>query len=224
MESSQRQKEECSFSCELSRRRCAELSDRIETTKAELHRYSEQHIDQHNTDYFLTAANAVQKTLTAFRETLTLRKLDQLESSVTRYFRLLLHKTSLLYRVVINTTDFSLALYDSDGQPVPKHRLSAGEKQLLAIAFLWRLASISTRQLPIAIDTPLSRLDSSHRQNLLEAYFPNASHQMILLSTDTEIGSKEVEQLREKRAIAREYLLRYEAEGQGTVVMEGYSE
>ncbi len=222
LESTQQQQEEYAFSCELSRRRCTELGDRIEATKAELHRYSEQHIDQHNTDYFLTAAHAVQKTLTAFRDTLTLRKLDQLESSVTRYFRLLFHKTSLLHRVVINTTDFSLTLYDSEGQLVPKHRLSAGEKQLLAIAFLWGLASISTRQLPIAIDTPLSRLDSSHRQNLLEAYFPNASHQMILLSTDTEIGSKEVQQLREKQAIAREYLLQYDSKKQQTKIKPGY--
>lgn len=107
-------------------------------------------------------------------------------------------------------------------QLVPKHRLSAGEKQLLAIAFLWGLASLSTRQLPIAIDMPLSRLDSAHRQNLLEAYFPNASHQMILLSTDTEIGSKEVKQLREKGAIAHEYLLEYNPTQQQTEVKSGY--
>lgn len=108
------------------------------------------------------------------------------------------------------------------GQLVPKHRLSAGEKQLLAIAFLWGLASLSTRQLPIAIDTPLSRLDSTHRQNLLESYFPNASHQMILLSTDTEIGQPEVKQLREKGAVAHEYLLEYAPAQQQTKVKSGY--
>jgi DNA sulfur modification protein DndD len=30
-------------------------------------------------------------------------------------------------------------------------------------------------QLPIAIDTPLSRLDSSHRRNLIDQYFPHAA-------------------------------------------------
>ncbi len=222
LESAHQHQEERSFSCELSRRRCAELSQSIEDTKTELHRYSEQHIDRHNADYFLTAANQVQATLTAFRETLTLRKLDELESSVTRYFRLLLHKTSLLHRVVVNTADFSLTLYDSEGEPVSKHRLSAGEKQLLAIAFLWGLASISSRQLPIAIDTPLSRLDSSHRRNLIDQYFPHASHQMLLLSTDTEIGREEVEELRRKGAIAREYLLQYNATKQHTKITPGY--
>jgi len=105
---------------------------------------------------------------------------------------------------------------------LPKHSLSAGEKQLLAIAFLWALSSVSGRQLPIAIDTPLSRLDSSHRQNLIQHYFPTASHQMILLSTDTEIGEAEVAALRAKQAIAREYQLSHDASNQQSQVKSGY--
>ena len=37
------------------------------------------------------------------------------------------------------------------------------------------------------LDTPLGRLDSSHRELLIERYFPYASHQVVLLSTDTEV-------------------------------------
>jgi len=39
---------------------------------------------------------------------------------------------------------------------------------MLAIAFLWGLARVSGCQLPVAINTPLGRLDSSHRLNLLD--------------------------------------------------------
>jgi len=92
----------------------------------------------------------------------------------------------------------------------------------LAIAFLWGLARVSGRNLPIAIDTPLGRLDSSHRHNLVERYFPTASHQVILLSTDTEIGEKEVKLLREQDAIAQEYLLKYNPEKRQTTVEPGY--
>ena len=103
-----------------------------------------------------------------------------------------------------------------------KQRLSAGEKQLLAIAFLWSLARVSGKNLPVAIDTPLGRLDSSHRTNLIQRYFPSVSHQVILLSTDTEIGKEEIEILRSENAIAREYLLQYNQEQRQTKIVEGY--
>ena len=113
-------------------------------------------------------------------------------------------------------------MYDQAGQLVPKHRLSAGEKQLLAIALLWGLGRASGRQLPIAIDTPLGRLDSSHRANLVERYFPEASHQVLLLSTDTEIAESEVNKLRDNTAISHEYLLKYDAQNQQTKIESGY--
>lgn len=207
---------------ETGKRRCEELGQTIEKTKKELAQYSEQNIDRKNEQHIITASAKVQATLKVFREKLTLRKLNQLESQVTECFLYLLHKSELVHRVAIATNTFSISLYDTQGQLVPKHRLSAGEKQLLAIAFLWGLARVSGRNLPVAIDTPLGRLDSSHRQNLVERYFPAASHQVILLSTDTEIGKVEVERLRQQSAIASEYLLKYNSDEQQTVVQEGY--
>ncbi len=93
---------------------------------------------------------------------------------------------------------------------------------MLAIAFLWGLARVSGRNLPVAIDTPLGRLDSSHRTNLVERYFPAASQQVILLSTDTEIGKVEVERLRGLDAIAHQYLLKYDSTKRQTIVEPGY--
>jgi DNA sulfur modification protein DndD len=91
---------------------------------------------------------------------------------------------------------------------LPKQRLSAGEKQLLAIAFLWGLARVSGRNLPIAIDTPLGKLDSSH--------------QVILLSSDTEIGKPELAKLTEQEALSRSYLLKYHPAQGNTTLEEGY--
>ncbi len=209
-------------SYETAKRQCEELSSAIEKTKKELSQYSEQNIDRKNDEHIIAASAKVQATLKLFRERLTLRKLNQLESVVTECFLYLLHKSDLVHRVEICSSTFSLSLYDLGGKPVPKHRLSAGEKQLLAIAFLWGLARVSGRKLPVAIDTPLGRLDSSHRSNLVEKYFPGASHQVILLSTDTEIGEVEIQQLRQQDAIAREYLLKYDLSGRQTIIEPGY--
>ena len=170
----------------------------------------------------LDAVPRVQATLTAFRERLTEKKLGELEQQVTQSFLLLLHKSSMVHRVMVETDTFRLELYDTEGEPLPIQRLSAGEKHLLAIAFLWGLANASGRQLPVVIDTPLGRLDSEHRSHLVERYFPKASHQVLLLSTNTEIRAEEVEQLRKAGTIAQEYLLDYDTKAKQTYIKEGY--
>lgn len=203
-------------------RRCEEIKNQIAKTKKELETYADETIKLKNNQHIINSIAKVQTTLELFREKLTLKKLNKLEIEVTECFRYLLHKSDLVHRVAIDTQSFSLSLYDPEGQPIPKHRLSAGEKQLLAISFLWGLARVSGRQLPVAIDTPLGRLDSSHRSNLVERYFPTASHQVILLSTDTEIGQTEVKRLRELDAIAQEYCLNYDPKERQTIVEPGY--
>ena len=208
--------------CENSDRDCKKLEDTITQTKKELFSYTDETIERHNIQNIIESSGKVKKTLQLFKEKLTLKKLNKLEMEVTECFRYLLHKSDLVHRVAIDTNNFALSLYDNQGQVFPKHRISAGEKQLLAISFLWGLARVSGRHLPVAIDTPLGRLDSSHRQNLVERYFPSASHQVILLSTDTEIGKLEVENLRNLEAIAREYLLKYDAQKNQTHIKKAY--
>ncbi|MBN3872858.1 DNA sulfur modification protein DndD [Nostoc sp. JL33] len=220
LEAAQNQVVEAKANYETIRRRLAELETIIAKSKRELSDYTVENIKHKNSEHIITSAAKVQNTLKIFREKLTLRKLNKLEEEVKNCFLYLLHKSDLVHRITIDTKTFSLLLYDLNGKPVPKHRLSAGEKQLLAIAFLWGLAKVSGHRLPVAIDTPLGRLDSSHRSNLVERYFPSASHQVILLSTDTEIGKKEVETLRENEAIAREYLLKYDSSTRQTTVIE----
>jgi DNA sulfur modification protein DndD len=209
-------------SYETLKHRSDELERLLTKTKRELEDYTDDSIKVRNNQHIIDSVAKVKATLKLFKEKLTLKKLNKLEIEVTECFLYLLHKSDLVHRVAIDTYTFSLSLYDLSGQLVPKHRLSAGEKQLLAIAFLWGLARVSGRHLPIAIDTPLGRLDSSHRNNLVERYFPTASHQVILLSTDTEVGKVEVERLREIEAIAHSYLLKYDPTQRQTITEPGY--
>ncbi|MFM2063226.1 MAG: hypothetical protein RLZZ507_2896 [Cyanobacteriota bacterium] len=207
---------------EITSRNLIELETVINQTKKELNNYTSENLKYQSNEHLINAATQVQNTLKIFRERLTLRKLNKLEEEVKNCFLYLLHKSDLVHRIAIDAKTFSLSLYDLNGKPVAKHRLSAGEKQLLAIAFLWGLAKVSGKRLPVAIDTPLGRLDSSHRNNLVERYFPSASHQVILLSTDTEIAKKEYQTLQETEAIAREYLLKYDSSKRETTIKPGY--
>ena len=211
---------------DLAQEKLQNIDKEIDRIQQDLNRklknYSEEAIDKIGDEHIIKSATKVQETLKLFKEKLTLKKLNKLETEVKDCFLYLLHKSNLINRVTIDSDRFKLELYDHNGQLFPKQRLSAGEKQLLAIAFLWGLARVSGRNLPIAIDTPLGRLDSSHRHNLVERYFPTASHQVILLSTDTEISEKEVTMLREQEAISQEYLLKYNPDSRQTIAEKGY--
>jgi DNA sulfur modification protein DndD len=85
---------------------------------------------------------------------------------------------------------------------------------------LWALARTSGRPLPVIIDTPLGRLDSDHRRLLVQNYFPHASHQTVILSTDTEVDQPYFEEPRPWTSKA--YLLDFDPAEHSTKVASGY--
>lgn len=90
----------------------------------------------------------------------------------------------------------------------------------MVIAILWALAICSSKKLPVIIDTPLSRLDSMHRKSLVSNYFPYASDQTIILSTDSEIDHYYYELMKEY--VGDEFTLVYNEETQSTKIVKGY--
>ena len=165
-------------------------------------------------------AGRTRDTMQQFLQRVTERKIDRLSGLITESFRFLLRKQALVERIIIDPATFAITLYDTAGQPLAKQRLSEGEKQIFAIAVLWGLARASARPLPAAIDTPMARLDAAHRQHLVERYFPNASHQVVIFSTDTEVDRHSYQLL--QPSIARAYHLNYDERTRVTVGEEGY--
>ena len=78
-----------------------------------------------------------------------------------------------------------IKIIDRNGHMIRKSALSAGEKEVFAVSLLWGLAQTSEQTLPIIIDTPLSRLDSTHRDNIVNNYFPNAGEQLVMALNNT---------------------------------------
>ncbi|MGK7899465.1 MAG: DNA sulfur modification protein DndD, partial [Xenococcus sp. (in: cyanobacteria)] len=125
-----------------------EIEHRQQEIKKILQQYGTQAIDKIEEEHLINTVARVQDTLKIFREKLALKKLNKLETEVTECFRYLLHKSNLVHRVAIETETYRITLYDPQGKLLPKQRLSAGEKQLLAIAFFWSLARVSGKNLP----------------------------------------------------------------------------
>lgn len=155
-----------------------------------------------------------------FSAELTKSKLSDLEGEFFQAFARLARKEDLLLHAKIDPESFDVTLLGEQGQEIPKEELSAGERQIFAVAMLDALAKTSGRNLPVIIDTPLGRLDSYHRKKIVDNYFPNASHQVLVLSTDTEIDHSFFEGL--SKNISRSYELVYDSDTKSSVVNEGY--
>ena len=168
----------------------------------------------------LRHVDRVRTTLGDFRLAVIARHVSRIERLVLESYQQLLRKKSLIANLSIDPASFEITIIGRDGSALDADRLSAGERQLLAVSLLWGLAKASGRPLPTAIDTPLGRLDTAHRMNLVERYFPFASHQMLLLSTDEELTGEYLERLRPW--IGRTYTLAYDDHAEHTLVVPGY--
>lgn len=171
----------------------------------------------------LAAVERVSGVLTAYSARLRAVKLARMEEHITERIRLLARKSPWITRVRMDPDSYALTLYSPDGHTIDRARLSAGEQQLLAVAQLWALGTASGRCLPVVVDTPLGRLDSTHRGTLLRHYFPFASHQVVLLSTDTELEAPALAGLRASGALGWCQRIEHDAHTRSSRVVVGDS-
>ncbi len=138
-------------------------------------------------DRILKYAHQAIHVLDTYKIRLQKKKINVLAETMTSCYKKLANKKNLISWIHMDPVTLDFSYIDNEGGLVPKESLSAGEKQLMVISLLWALAICSQKKLPVIIDTPLSRLDSNHRVALITTYFPQASDQTIILSTDSEI-------------------------------------
>lgn len=165
------------------------------------------------------AEKALETTALLARETVS-RNLMQIEAAIYRRFRDLIGKKDLISSIRIDPVTLEISVESESGELIPIERLSAGERQLLATATLWGLSSVAGRSIPLIIDTPLGRLDGDHRLNLADNYFPQAAHQVIILSTDSEFDGALHKRI--AGSIGREYLVEFHDELEGSSISPGY--
>lgn len=165
-------------------------------------------------------ANMAIEIIKLYRVRLQERKTDVLAQTMTECYKKLANKKNLVKQIKMDADTLDLHYIDGNGEEIVKKRLSAGEKQLMVISLLWALAICSKKKLPVIIDTPLSRLDSAHREALIKTYFPNASEQTIILSTDSEIDERYYSMM--KDSVGDEFTLNYCDKTRTTTIKSGY--
>jgi DNA sulfur modification protein DndD len=162
---------------------------KIHEIEVELDKLYEKHNISKERSNFIKECESIANLLKVFIVKLRKQKIHLLQEKTFEMYKLLSSKSGLIKDLEINEKTYEISIRDRSGHEMKKSSLSAGEKEIFAISLLWGLAQTSQLNLPIIIDTPLSRLDSVHRDNIVKNYFPNAAEQVIILSTDTEVDN-----------------------------------
>ncbi len=171
-------------------------------------------------DRLIKYANQANAILQEYRVRLQRQKIGVLADTMTQCYKKLANKKNLIERIEMDDVTLDFSYRDFNGEMIPNSSLSAGERQLMVISLLWALAICSKKELPVIIDTPLSRMDSNHRVSLITTYFPQASKQTIILSTDSEIDQHYYEIMKDN--VGDEFTLIYDDTKKCSTIKRGY--
>jgi DNA sulfur modification protein DndD len=166
----------------------------------------------------IAAAQRTRSVLAIFKDKLLASKARWLSEKITEEFRALMRKQLLVKEVRVHPETYDVTIVGGHGKQLPMERLSAGERQLLAIAVLSALIRERRGQFPVVVDTPLARLDRTHREALIKRFFAKVSHQVIVLSTDEEVEGSVYEAM--QRYTSKSFLIEFSDESRASSVEE----
>jgi len=175
-----------------------ELEDlKVEISKAEIHEKSAKGLQRR-----LTLSSKATDALDRMCEVFATDMRQQIQKEVLAIFGKLIWKDSQFQNVRISN-DYQLEVFDRWGLPA-RRELSAGERQVLSLAFITGMAKVTEEEAPLVMDTPFGRLSSRHRENITQ-HVPEITKQLVLLVTDEELHSRARENLEPR--IGMEYEL-----------------
>ena len=112
--------------------------------------------------------------------------------------------------------DYHLEVIDRWGLPA-RPELSAGERQILSLAFITGMSKVTGEEAPLVMDTPFGRLSSDHREAITQR-IPEITDQLVILVTDEELHSQARENLVPR--IGAEYLLEFDQDTGCTRILD----
>ncbi|MFD1739511.1 DNA sulfur modification protein DndD [Bacillus salitolerans] len=183
-------------------------------------RLSDQHSDYDETKEQLEYVTCTIKAINKYLVEHTVMKANYIKSEFSSILNKLFRKQDEFGKIEFDIETYSIRLYNDRNQEISIQERSAGEMQMISSAFIWALTKASDLSLPMVIDTPLGRLDSYHRNHLINHYYKDLSEQVIILSTDTEITQEYINIM--KQNSYKQYMLDYDEDKKYTVIRDGY--
>lgn len=120
-----------------------------------------------------------------------------------------------------NLSNLTFKLFHKAGNEIYLNQLNTASKQIVVQVLLKSLHEFGDYNPPVMIDTVMGVLDETSRSTIMENYFPELSHQTILLSSDSEIRpGTDFEKI--EPFISKTYTLQRDREKQLTDIVSGY--
>jgi DNA sulfur modification protein DndD len=157
------------------------------------------------------AADAIASVYDEFANQLRIR----VEVQTRELFQQLVWKGTQFSSVSLGP-DYDLRVTDRWGLPA-RPDLSAGERQVLSLAFIGAMGRVSEEEAPLVMDTPFGRLSSVHR-NSVTTHLPSLTHQLVLFVTDEELRDQARQNI--ERHIGAEYQLEFDENEGSTRIVE----
>lgn len=165
------------------------------------------------------AGSALEKIDALFAEDMR----EKVASETQEIFQTLVWKDSY-FRDVHLSQQFELQVIDRFGEQA-RPEMSAGERQVLSLAFILAMAKVAGQEMPlnideepfpIVMDTPFARLSTQPRENIT-ATIPGIAKQLILFVTDEELRDQARTNL--KPRIGAEYKLQFNQDTSVTTIV-----
>lgn len=190
------QKRECEAKCEELQAKVKETQNQIQTLEESYHQtqkeiYSiEQNISTERIEGKLEILENLHSCIKKYKDRLVAKLREELHDEILAKYKLILPNDNIAELEI--SEDFAIKLKDKNGEEIVVESQSSGQKQILAISIFWALSELSNSQIPLIIDTPLSRIDAKNRANIIKHYYAKKT-QVIILPHSGEIGKTEFE-------------------------------
>ena len=147
------------------------LQQELDKINDDLRRLGERNAEFRRIDAQWTIGVNVQKVLERFIDDYRSSRIRELEDTLNRKFHELTNSPETVDRIEIDRNTFDINTILRSEANLAASEGSAGQKEVLAFSLIASVVELSNAQLPMIIDTPLARLDTVHRDNILSNFF-----------------------------------------------------
>jgi len=190
---------------ELTRQKQSDTSD-LNRLRAEAGRMAARHESAQPNLARAAKAEKIATLISDAIEDLYPKYVDRLGEEMTSVYKQLAHK-NLVKKIEI-ARDCTVKLLGDKGHDIRTMDSSAGEEQIFALSLIAAIAKVSGTKVPIVMDTPLARLDTEHRSNVLQYFAANAGEQVIFLSQPDEVNGEYLQVIRTR--VCKAYHIEFE--------------